>query len=92
MNGAAAFWGIGASERLRVAAGAPCAGRVVWLELGEELRPPWWPGPPVPFWLAHQPGAPGEGRALAHIVEKGQRHPAIVESEGGAAAGAAALA
>jgi peptidoglycan/xylan/chitin deacetylase (PgdA/CDA1 family) len=80
------FWGLGPptpSEPgpLRVEVGPKTQGRVVALELEDELRPPWLgPGERVFVWLANGPAdAQAAGRPLAHLVEGERRSPAVLE-------------
>ncbi len=56
------------------------AGRIVTLELGDELRPPWLPAPgELRLWLERQIAAPrAHDRVLAYAIENGGRKPAIV--------------
>lgn len=60
-------------------------GRVVELEIGDELRPPWLAADSrLPIWLeADLAPLPSGARALAHIVEHGERSPSIVASHEG---------
>ena len=71
----------GARERLLIEPGERTAGRVVFLELGESLRPAWLSeGERVAVWSDRRLGPDVQGRALAWLTEGTARTPAIVDS------------